>query len=393
MVDTPPPPSPADQAPPRQDKRARLKYTVATSAIAAVATAAVIFFLTGVHTPAPLKSWAALVFAIAGALSVYDTLRTGRVNRNRLLLFIAMGIVFTMAFSIEHQVTRGSILLSETNISGGNVPICPITIPFVGIPLVIIGKMIFPSTVAALVPILALWLAMTLLLGRGWCGWICFFGWMDQLSASIADKPLIRLDTVPKWAKLFPYAFMLFLILVALVTLFPIYCAWLCPLRIFYDPPAVATTGAWILALVFVIGGFTFLFAGPYLTKKRLNCSFICPLMPANSLLGQVSPFRVKIDTARCVTCKACVRTCEVFAMTEESLAKGEPTIECMKCGRCMDACPNGAIDYRLIGTSVCIRPWFITLATVFLVMLMTGFTVTVVQFILTGHISTIGGV
>lgn len=37
---------------------------------------------------------------------------------------------------------------------------------------------------------------------------------------------------------LFPYAILLFLILVALSTLEPFYCAWFCPLRIVYDPPA-----------------------------------------------------------------------------------------------------------------------------------------------------------
>ena len=37
---------------------------------------------------------------------------------------------------------------------------------------------------------------------------------------------------------LFPYAILLFLILVALSILEPFYCAWLCPLRIVYDPPA-----------------------------------------------------------------------------------------------------------------------------------------------------------
>ncbi|WML68033.1 MAG: hypothetical protein METHP_01605 [Methanoregula sp. SKADARSKE-2] len=146
---------------------------------------------------------------------------------------------------------------------------CPITIPFTIPPLILENKMIFPATIATLLSILVLWLLLVLLFGRGWCGGFCFFGWMDQLSASILKKPLLRLDTVPRWAKLFPYAFVLLLILVSLIALSPVYCSKICPLRIFYDPPMVTTNAGWGLALIFIIGGFILFFAGPFLTKKR----------------------------------------------------------------------------------------------------------------------------
>lgn len=50
--------------------------------------------------------------------------------------------------------------------------------------------------------------------------------------------------------------------------------------------------------------------------------------------------------------------------MTSESRARGEKVMECTRCGRCMDICPNGAIEYRLIGTEIGVRPIFVVLRT-----------------------------
>lgn len=361
------------------------RQSQATSIAAAALTGLLLLLLTYHGTTYAVTFGTGIAFSLAGALVTYTILRTGAVNRYRLLLFIAMGLAFTVAFSLEHTVNRGSILLTSGVISNAATPICPIAIPFVAVPLAVTGKMIFPSAVSALAAIFFLWFAMVLVFGRGWCSWICFFGWMDQFFASLAKKPLIRLETVPKWTKFFPYALMLFLILVGIVALFPIYCEWLCPLRILYDPPQVLTTVEWILALIFVIGGFVFLIAGPYLTKKRLYCSLVCPLMPANAIVGQLSPFRVKVDAGKCIRCGACVRACEIYAITRKDGDAPQPTIECMKCGRCVDSCPEGAIDYYLSGTMVAARPWFVALAVTFCTLLLTGFVRTILIFILTG--------
>ncbi len=50
------------------------------------------------------------------------------------------------------------------------------------------------------------------------------------------------------------------------------------------------------MAVIFVGGGIVFLIGGPLLTKKRLYCSLVCPLLPVNAIIGNLSPFRVKVD-------------------------------------------------------------------------------------------------
>jgi NAD-dependent dihydropyrimidine dehydrogenase PreA subunit len=367
-------------------KPSPLKHSLRTSLISAFITAFLcLFFISGGRTTTDALV-VGLAFALTGGAFTFWILRSGKVNTPRLILFIGMGLFFGIVFSIEHQVTRGSILLTNTIIANKDVPICPITIPFVVPPLFIRGEMVFPTSVKAVAGIGFIWLSFALLFGRGWCSWICFFGGMDQACAVAAKRARLKFGDLGRIGRLFPYAFLLFLILVALIALEPIYCAWFCPLRIIYDPPAVNTTLEWMPALIFVTGGLAFLIVGPFMTKKRMYCSFICPLLPANALVGLLSPFRVKIDREKCNDCGACVKLCESFAITDESVAKGQTNIECSRCGKCMDICPKQAIDYRIVGTNIGVRPVFVTLAVVFNLLIVSGYISTLVLYLLTGQ-------
>jgi Polyferredoxin len=233
-----------------------LKYSFAVSFTVAVITGLILFFLVGQGDSSSVSLAITAFIVIVGTALTFFILWSGRVNSLRMMAFVGlMGFIFTIALFLEHEVHRGSILLTPEVISKVGAPICPITIPFAAIPYFAEGKMIFPSTVTSLFSVLFLWLGLVLILGRGWCGWICFFGWMDQFFASLLKKPIIPFEHPPKWAKLFPYAFMLFLILASAVFLMPVFCAFMCPLRIIYDPPGVTTTFEWITALIFVTGG------------------------------------------------------------------------------------------------------------------------------------------
>jgi ferredoxin len=73
--------------------------------------------------------------------------------------------------------------------------------------------------------------------------------------------------------------------------------------------------------------------------------------------------------------------------MNPDTLERGEPVMECTKCGRCMDNCPTGAIEYRLLGTRDGIRPVFVSLAVVFNILITSSFILAFVHYLITGKI------
>jgi polyferredoxin len=117
-----------------------------------------------------------------------------------------------------------------------------------------------------------------------------------------------------------------------------------------------------------IVGLFTvFWLILPLLTKKKLWCNAICPLGAFVGLFGMLSPFQVRIDKEKCKACMLCTRVCKDYAMTVDRVKGSEKAaFECTKCGRCIDSCPQGAIDVHLRGTSRRVRSWFIPISLFF---------------------------
>ena len=95
----------------------------------------------------------------------------------------------------------------------------------------------------------------------------------------------------------------------------------------------------------------------PVLTRKRVQCALFCPFGAMQAIFNKINIFDVRIDTAKCTQCKACLRNCPTLSLDESSLSSGRPLMSCTKCAQCIDACPQGAVSYHIKGTPVGVRP------------------------------------
>jgi len=291
--------------------------------------------------------WAAFCSAIFAWIAI-----GGRPDPARRVFFFTAALAFIPSFIAHLVETRGHMAVTSAEIASGQVPFCHIAITTSLIPAALLRTLDFPAQLsgirAAFYPMLAYWLLSLLTIGRGWCSWVCFYGGLEDGISSLPRRA--RVDIGPsgpvlrRWNK----AILAFVALAGMGTLVPVYCDWLCPFKLvteYAEPTSLRS----FLALIAFVGLFLSLVVVlPLLTKKRTQCSLLCPFGAMQSLLDRISPFRVAIDTGLCVSCGACDRVCPMLALNPEARSKGRPESSCVKCGTCFGSCSKGAIGYAI---------------------------------------------
>ncbi|MDO8804580.1 MAG: 4Fe-4S binding protein [Elusimicrobiota bacterium] len=195
----------------------------------------------------------------------------------------------------------------------------------------------------------AAWLFLTIALGRGWCSWVCFYGGIDDGLSSLARRQLIQIDRWALKVRDLPAALLIFIMLVSLAYMLPVYCLWLCPFKItgsFLDQEGYLKGlqyGLMFFAMAAVV-------IGPLLTKKRIFCSFLCPFAAWQAFWGRLNPFRISAEEAKCIGCLNCVAACPMSAKSCAPGGKPEILAYCNLCGQCLEACPVRGIRYTVLG-------------------------------------------
>ena len=190
------------------------------------------------------------------------------------------------------------------------------------------------------------------LFGRLVCGFLCPFGFIQDLLHKIMAKRLTvppRLDRPMRYTK---YAVLLFLVI--LLPMFvrgpygvgdPWFCKYLCPAGtleggiplLIANESLRAMAGAlfsWKAAVLAAVLIFSVLIYRPF-------CKYLCPLGAIYGLLNRLSFYQLRVDENRCTRCGACERSCGMGV----EILKNINSAECIRCGKCKAVCPNGAIS------------------------------------------------
>jgi len=192
------------------------------------------------------------------------------------------------------------------------------------------------------------WLAVLLAAGGGTCGWVCFFGGVDDALSRVPRKPLLRIPPSLK-VREFQAALAVFLVAASFGWFEPVFCQWLCPFKetkgVLDETLAVFPVQR---AVQFGVIGL-FLVVLPLLTGKRAFCSALCPFGALPPLFHRLNPYRVTVRPEACVNCGKCAAACPSFAVEAGPKAHAVNRY-CTLCLRCVEACPEGAIRPTLFG-------------------------------------------
>ena len=190
------------------------------------------------------------------------------------------------------------------------------------------------------------------LLGRFICGFLCPFGWLQELLHKIPTK---KFST----KKLKPFTYLKYVILAVMVVLLPaiivsdvgigdpFFCKYLCPQGVLEGAIPLSAVNAgiraalgslftWKLTVLLTVVVLSVLFFRPF-------CKWICPLGAFYALLNKVSLFQMKVDKNKCVSCGKCARVCKM----DVDVTKTPNHTECIRCGMCISACPTDAVQFR----------------------------------------------
>jgi len=213
-------------------------------------------------------------------------------------------------------------------------------------------------------------LLTAVVLGKGFCGWVCYFGgtvdvfrkngkpkWiLSSLRKNYteSDKSTPTLDGLREDVKDVKYGVTMGLLLIATGLAIPLICmiCWTWVLQ--YIWWAILSVVAFALTVVFL----------PLMTGKRTWCSILCPVGALINLIERITPFNVRIDPKKCTKDYSCTTVCPMYSMTKQTINEMyAPNVDCIKCGACIEQCQENAIDLYLLGTSKKVRSWFIPIA------------------------------
>ena len=193
--------------------------------------------------------------------------------------------------------------------------------------------------------VLGLLLFFGALLGRAVCGFLCPFGWFQELINLIpfykknrfrADRPLrnIKYIILAIAAVILPLS----------VKLTPFFCKYICPagtvsgILLALSDSLVASSLGFLFTWKAMILGVTIISS---LIIWRPFCKYICPLGAIYGLFNRYSVIRMRFESERCVSCGSCAEACRMNIDPVSEINHAE----CIRCGDCIRACPHSALS------------------------------------------------
>jgi polyferredoxin len=196
---------------------------------------------------------------------------------------------------------------------------------------------------------------LTALVARNaFCGWLCPFGFIQEMVSGFSifiqkRVPVVRksvkglklkgarLAVLDRYLRFLKYGVLAWILIGTAVYGFMVFRD--------YDPWAALwdllelslTAGAVVLAIVLIASLFV----------ERPWCRYACPLGAATGLVSKLSPFYLKREAEACKACAICSKACPMGLPVHT--ATTIKSADCIGCLECVDECPReGALELKL---------------------------------------------
>ncbi|MCC2111034.1 MAG: NapH/MauN family ferredoxin-type protein [Hyphomicrobiales bacterium] len=251
---------------------------------------------------------------------------------------IVINLLFVISYHLDVQLVEGALTASR----------------FVGfhmadvnaaLQVVLAQKQILINLVIGVVTVAILW---WLVGGRTFCSWACPYHLVaelaEKLHLKLVDKKIVEDHPLHRGTRTVLYVVFAALAFITGYTVFE----------------TVSPVGILSRALIYG-GGIALVWVAVLLLVeifyvRRLWCRYICPIGLTYGFLGTTSPITVHYELENCLHEGECRKVClvpHVIEITKKNRShdvKVDIGADCTRCGMCIEACPTGALSFRIKG-------------------------------------------
>ena len=192
--------------------------------------------------------------------------------------------------------------------------------------------------------LLIAFLAISWLLRKSFCGWLCPVGTLSEMLWRLGNQTFGRNIRLPRWLDI-PLRSLKYILLGLFA--YAVASMSVPAIRAFLDGPYG------IVADVKMLNFFRYLSLGGAITVAALVlfsvfvqnfwCRYFCPYGALMGLAAQLSPLRIRREEARCIDCAKCAKACPSLLPVDQLVTVR--SAECTGCLECVAVCPaDGAL-------------------------------------------------
>ncbi|MEH6526455.1 MAG: 4Fe-4S binding protein [Sneathiella sp.] len=283
-------------------------------------------------------------------------------------ILVAAIVLLTALFFVQNQIVQRRVLTDRIRIG-----FLIFTLFFIGFyaqaQLSVVNILVFANALLSgfqwqfflMEPLIfILWCSVAVSLifwGRGaFCGWLCPFGALQELTNKLAKLVGIKQITVPWWLheRLWPIKYIIFLALLGL----SVYSLHLAETLAEIEPFRTSIILRFMRGWPYLMFVFSLLFAGLFI--ERFFCRYLCPLGAALAIPGKLAMFNWLKRYNNCGDpCHKCAQECMVQAIDPRGNINPNECLNCLHCQQLyydQDACPvviHALAKSRKMGASI----------------------------------------